>query len=168
MKILATFDRTAFSESILPVLEKIAALPDAEFTLLTVAHEPHARIRGGMRTPIVGGATLGATVPVVIPASDPSFAENKEQAVERRIAEMQDYLLNLGRQLPKGTSIHVEAHISEDAAETIIERAKAEQPDVIVMATRSRGGLGGALFGTTTDKVVRSGVAPVLLVHPKE
>jgi nucleotide-binding universal stress UspA family protein len=35
------------------------------------------------------------------------------------------------------------------------------------MATHSRGPLRQALFGSTTEAVVRSGVAPVLLVHPK-
>ncbi len=40
MKILATFDGTKFSESIMPVPEPIAALPNVEFTLLSVAHEP--------------------------------------------------------------------------------------------------------------------------------
>jgi nucleotide-binding universal stress UspA family protein len=35
------------------------------------------------------------------------------------------------------------------------------------MATHSRRGL-GALFGSTTEQVVRSSVAPVLLVHPND
>jgi nucleotide-binding universal stress UspA family protein len=56
--------------------------------------------------------------------------------------------------------------VSDDVAATIVERARAEKPDVIVMATHSKHGL-SALFGSTTDQVVRSGVAPVLLVHPK-
>jgi nucleotide-binding universal stress UspA family protein len=49
----------------------------------------------------------------------------------------------------------------------IIERAREEQPDVIVMATHSRQGISHLLFGSTTEEVVRSGVAPVLVVHPK-
>jgi nucleotide-binding universal stress UspA family protein len=36
------------------------------------------------------------------------------------------------------------------------------------MATHSRRGLRRALFGSTTEAVIKSGIAPVLVVHPKD
>ena len=46
-------------------------------------------------------------------------------------------------------------------------RAMSSQPDLIVMATHGRTGLVHILFGDVAEEVVRSGVAPVLLVHPE-
>jgi nucleotide-binding universal stress UspA family protein len=168
MKILATFDETPFSEAILPQLNLIAGLPNAEFTLLSVAHEPDGKLRKrGRPRPIVFTDAMGRGTPMVIDAIDASYAENKIQAIERRMSELEDYLLAMAHRLPHGASCQVEAHVSDDVAGMIVDRAREEQIDVIVMATHSRGPLRQALFGSTTEAVVRSGVAPVLLVHPK-
>lgn len=169
MKILATFDGTKFSESIMPRLEQIAHLPNAEFTLLSVAHEPDAKLRRrGRPRPIAVSDAMGRGTPVVLHEIDATYAEDKTQAIERRISETEDYLSDLAHRLPQGTSCHIEAHVSDNAAQEIIDRAREEQVDVIVMATHSRGPLAQVLFGSTTEQVVRSGVAPVLLVHPTE
>ena len=168
MKILATFDGTAFSEAIIPQLTLMAALPAAEFTLLAVAHEPDGslRRRGRPRPTAISDALGGANF--VVGVTQPTFVEDKTQAIERRMSELEDYLFSVARQLPEGTACKVESHVSDNVAQVIIERAKEESIDVIVMATRSPGRLKQALFGSTTEAVVRSGVAPVLLVHPKE
>ena len=167
MKILATFDGTKFSESIMPQLQKLAALPSADFILLAVAHEPTGNLRKrGLPRPVVVSDAIGRGTPVTIDRSDPTFAEDKTQAIERRIAEMDDYLTLLGHQLPPGASCNVEAHVSDNVAQVIVDRAREEQVDVIVMATHSRSGIVHVFFGSTAEQVVRSGVAPVLLVHP--
>jgi nucleotide-binding universal stress UspA family protein len=167
MKILATFDGTPFSESTLPLVSRMAALPDTEFILLAIAHEPGGRMMRGARHTIIVGAALGSTTPVIIQRPQTPYAETKEQAIDRRRAELEDYLLDIAGKLPPGTKVHVEAHIGH-AAKTIIECVGEEQPDVIVMATHSRTGLPHLLFGSTTEEVVRSGVAPVLVVHPTQ
>jgi len=168
MKILATFDGTEFSEAILPMLTRVAALPNPEFLLLRIGTEPQgSRRRGARRFPLVAGSSLGQNDPVVIAPLEPTFTENREQAVERRLHELREYLEDVGAKLPPGTPVRVEAHLADDAAQQIVECARREQPDVIVMATHSRHGI-GALFGSTTEQVVRSGVAPVLLVHPEK
>jgi nucleotide-binding universal stress UspA family protein len=168
MKILATFDGSEFSESILPMLTRVAALPDPEFLLLRIGTEPRgSRRRGSRRLPLVGGSTLGQSDTMVFSAGEPKFTENLEQAVERRLAELREYLEDVGARLPHGTKVRLEAHLADDAAPQIVECARREKPDVIVMATHSRHGI-GALFGSTTEQVVRSGVAPVLLVHPEK
>jgi nucleotide-binding universal stress UspA family protein len=58
--------------------------------------------------------------------------------------------------------------VSDDPAAEIIRLALADRPDVIVMATHGHTGVVRALFGATAEEVVRSGVAPVYLVHPEE
>jgi nucleotide-binding universal stress UspA family protein len=168
MKVLATFDGSEFAESTLRELAIIAGLPNAEITLLAAADEPRGRRRGVREIPIAASDDLlGRGTGVIVQAPAPDFAETKGQAVERRAHELEDYLRTLVGRLPAGPHYEVEAHVAPDAAATIIERAEAERVDLIVMATHSRGGLTHALFGSTTEQVIRSGVAPVLVVHPK-
>ncbi|NQW18436.1 MAG: universal stress protein [Chloroflexi bacterium] len=54
---------------------------------------------------------------------------------------------------------------SGDAAEIILKTARLKKIDLIVMSTRGRSGLKRAVLGSVADKVVRSAVAPVLLVR---
>lgn len=169
MKILATFDGTKYAEAIMPQLMLIANLPNVEFLLLSVAHEPDGKLRRrGRPRPIVVADAMGIGTPVVLNEIDATYAEDKSHAIERRLAEQEDYLVTLVHQLPPGVSCHVESHISDNVAQVIVDRAREEQVDVIVMATHSSGGILHVFFGSTTEQVVRSGVAPVLLVHPKE
>ncbi|HYM13948.1 MAG TPA: universal stress protein [Dehalococcoidia bacterium] len=168
MKILATFDGSAFSEAILPLLALIAGLPAAEFTLLSVAHEPHGQLAhlSGVH-PDATGEVLGSQ-PVVVEIPGAQWAETKGQAIERRQSSREDYLAALVARLPAGVKVELAAAVSDNAAEAIVHAAQERAVDVIVMATHSRGPLVRALFGSVTEQVVRSGVAPVLVVHPKD
>ena len=63
---------------------------------------------------------------------------------------------------------HARIWVFEDAlGVTAIEDLVRTEPDPIVcMATRARNGLGQALFGGTTEEVIRHGNVPVLLIGP--
>ncbi len=168
MKILATFDQTPFSEAILTVLAKMAALPDAEITLLSIAHEPDVQARHrSISRPIAVSDSMGRGVPMIVQPTEPSFSENKGQAIDRRLEELDVYLTEVAHRLPAGTKTRIEAHLSQKAAGVIIDHARDAQVDVIVMATHSATGIKHAIFGSVAEAVVRSGVAPVLLVHPE-
>ncbi len=61
----------------------------------------------------------------------------------------------------------VEARVAQGApAEKIIQTAKAEGVDLIIMATHGRKGLERAIFGSVCDKVVRTAPCPVLTINP--
>jgi nucleotide-binding universal stress UspA family protein len=61
----------------------------------------------------------------------------------------------------------VEARVAQGApAEKIIETAKTEGIDLIIMGTHGRKGLERAIFGSVCDKVVRTSTCPVLTVNP--
>jgi nucleotide-binding universal stress UspA family protein len=169
MKILATFDGSAFSEAILPLLSQVAGLPEAEIVLFRVGDQPGGRRDAEAVSPmrVAGFAGQGGQA-AVVPEPEPHVVENKEQAVERRLAELRDYLSAIAKRLPPGTPTSVAADIDHDPARAIIRKAKQEQPAVIVMATHGRTGLAHALLGSIAERVVRSGVAPVLLVHPED
>lgn len=168
MKIMATFDRSTYGEAILPVLRQIAALPDVTFTFLAVAEPFHGqRRRGQAQKPTAMVVPTGSDA-VVIPATAQKFIETKDQAINREILELAEYLHHIAKQLPDGISYTAEAQVGDHPAQIIIERARQEAPDVIVMATHGHTGLARSLFGSVTEDVVRAGVAPVLVVHPED
>ena len=53
-----------------------------------------------------------------------------------------------------------------DPADKIVREAKARKCDLIVMATHGRSGVGRALLGSVTERVLASSPAPVLALRP--
>ena len=53
------------------------------------------------------------------------------------------------------------------AAEEILNRAKEENADMIVMGTHGRKGIDRILFGSVAEKVVKNAGMPVLTVRPQ-
>lgn len=103
----------------------------------------------------------------MISAPPTKYAETKGQAIAREEQGLLDYLHKAGQTLLEtGRPIHAAVHLGEPAEE-IVEFAKSEGSDVIVMATHGRSGLQETLQGSVTAAVIRSGVAPVLVVRPK-
>ncbi|MDA0232471.1 MAG: universal stress protein [Chloroflexi bacterium] len=64
----------------------------------------------------------------------------------------------------KGIKARAEV-LTGDPATMIKKFAKSEKVDLIVMATRGRRGIKRALLGSVADDIVRSDVAPVLLLR---
>ena len=56
----------------------------------------------------------------------------------------------------------------ERGGHTILELAETNSADLIVMATHGRKGLERAIFGSTTERVMRSATCPVLAIPVKE
>lgn len=167
MKILATFDGSDFAESIMPQLETMARLPDVEFLFLAIADAPRGLARRGSGSrPKAIADEVGMPQPIVVPGVERKWTEDKGQAIDRLRGELEDYLHQVAGRLPKATKISVRAEVASDVAVAIREVAEREGVDVIVMATHGRSGLSHAIFGSVTEEVVRSGVAPVLIVHP--
>jgi len=52
------------------------------------------------------------------------------------------------------------------AAAKILELAKKEKIDLIIMGAHGRKGLDRAIFGSVADKVVQGAPCPVLTIHP--
>jgi universal stress protein A len=53
-----------------------------------------------------------------------------------------------------------------DPAESIVEAARSERADVIVVGSHGRGTIGRALIGSVSDQVVRHAPCAVLVVRP--
>jgi nucleotide-binding universal stress UspA family protein len=169
MKILATFDGSVLAESILPQLEMLSALPNAEFVLLRVGSLPHSRLMKEQGVPAVGAApTVAGNTGMVVNLPRTGYAETKEQAVERVEAELHDYLHAIKQRLPAAVPCRQAVILDGHPQSAIVRFAIAEEPDLIVMTTHGHTGVVHARFGDVAESVVRSGVAPVLLVHPHE
>jgi nucleotide-binding universal stress UspA family protein len=137
MKILATFDGSPFSEASIPTLTLFTSMPNVEIAVHSVAE--------------------------VTVAFD-------EDAIRQRRQQLETYLTEIVNRLPKGPKYRVSTDVAMypiDAGAMVVERARSEHPDMIVMATHGRSGVVRIVLGSVAERVVRSGVAPVMLVQPR-
>jgi nucleotide-binding universal stress UspA family protein len=98
---------------------------------------------------------------------DPKYGELPEQATMRVKDEAVIALDRASKPLrDAGITVKNQVLVGKDAAPLIIEVAAERKPDMIAMATHGRSGLSALVQGSVAAEVVRSGVAPVLLVRP--
>jgi nucleotide-binding universal stress UspA family protein len=91
-----------------------------------------------------------------------------DQMMEDRRSDMQELVSGVVR--PKlGTHATIKEIVTLGSAFVkIIETAKSEGADLIVMSTHGRTGLSHLLIGSVTERVVRKASCPVLSVRPAE
>jgi len=169
-KILVALDGSTPSLNVLPVVQRLVEGSLAEVTLFTVDQVPKATIAGRRRTlrqPVPLSSMAGSVMRGVISPEPPSYAESRDQAVERREHELLEYLADVARPLAEaGGRVQLAVHFGEPVSE-ITAFAKRGGFDLIAMTTHGRSGLGKALHGSVAAGVIRSGVSPVLIVRPK-
>ncbi len=168
--VLVPLDGSARSEEILPLVRQLLEGGVEEATLFRVEEAPRAtrRRRRALQRPLPLASALTSYPTGVIQPASPTYAETKDQAVERREHELLEYLDDAARPLLEtGRTVHAAVHFG-DPAEEIVDFARRGQFDLIAMATHGHSGLREALQGSVTGAVIRSGVAPVLVVRPKD
>jgi nucleotide-binding universal stress UspA family protein len=169
VKILVTLDGSHLSEAILEVVAKIARPLDAEVDLFTVGRldEAHTTpVRSAYVEMIPAATATGSRISVPLPSDVmPSVIESRVQATSRLEASLHDYLAARSQSL-EGVRVETHVKFAGDAAEAIVERARQSSPDLIAMATHGRTGLSHLLAGSVCEQVIRSGVAPVLVLRP--
>lgn len=83
------------------------------------------------------------------------------------VQEAEGYLANVKAKLERQGVQKVEANVwYGSAAATIIEAAQLYKPDLIVMSTHGRSGLGRLIFGSVAESVLRGTTVPILLIRP--
>jgi nucleotide-binding universal stress UspA family protein len=86
------------------------------------------------------------------------------QVEATQIESAQEYLEHLASQLEKdGISVET-AILDGHAYEEIVNYTKKYGIDLVVMCTHGHGGIKRLLLGSVTDRVVRMGDVPVLVV----
>jgi nucleotide-binding universal stress UspA family protein len=139
-RVVAPLDGSALAECALPYASAIAEAFGAPVLLMRVVTQP-----------------VGVELPQV-----PEAIELAEGFRDQDRAEAHRYLDGRLRSL-RQVGIDAAALVSNDSdpARAIADRAPG---DLIVMCTRGRGALEPAVFGSVTDKVVRAGNQPVLVI----
>jgi nucleotide-binding universal stress UspA family protein len=88
------------------------------------------------------------------------------QESDSRTSALSDELEPLAQHLRSaGYTVNTEAELGHPA-EAIIERARAQDVDLIAMTTHGRSGLSRLLFGSVAEQIVRHTAVPVLLLRP--
>lgn len=146
-RMLVPLDGTAAAEAALPHAGMLAQAMGLELALLKVLPS--------------------ATWAPVEESPEPLFrglrAWQQQRATER--AEAQAYVENIARLLWR-KGLRVETALEEGlAADRIVAYAEANGIDLVAMATHGRSAVGRLFLGSVADEVMRSGVAPVLLVR---
>jgi nucleotide-binding universal stress UspA family protein len=113
--------------------------PDSTLYLLHVIHEPDAQY---WKTELAEVENINAEA---------------RKAIDAKVAA--SYL----SRVPKGMDVKTVFRIGPDAA-TILEFAKAEQVDVIILGRHGHSSMGKALFGSVAEKIVRKAECAVLVV----
>ena len=92
-----------------------------------------------------------------------------EEEVEGIKKEALDYLDQAGESLrSKGATVKCKVVVSESgvsSAKEIVNAEDAINADLVAMSTHGRRGLSRWVFGSVTEKVLRSGTVPVLVVR---
>ncbi len=106
--------------------------------------------------------------PIVYPA-DFSFGQVSIPAMEEEIRKHSEEQLNelVAKEVPDSIKAASVIKVGKPFIE-IIEVAKSENADLIVISSHGRTGMDHVLFGSTADKVVRKAPCPVLTVRPHE
>ena len=83
------------------------------------------------------------------------------------VNEAEGYLAALKASLEKAGSRSIQTHVWYGApASAIVEAARVNRADVILMSTHGRSGLGRLVFGSVAESVLRGTTVPILLVRP--
>lgn len=99
----------------------------------------------------------------------PTFAEGKEyfaQADKKAQAWGKDYLAKIEQSLKKDGVAAKSVVLKGRPAEKILEYAKKNGVDLIIMGTHGRSGPARWAFGSVTDRVIRLSQAPVMVIRP--
>ena len=155
--ILVPLDGSDLGERALRTAESLARIHDASIHLIHVVP----------RQPELEGARRG-----FLAAISAQAAEHQKQTarhlLEDRIASGKEYFERLAAQL-RGTGLTVRTAVEEGAVEEkIVAYAKQHDIDLITMCNQDYGGIKRLLLGSVTDRVIRAGEAPVLVLPVDE
>ena len=125
---------------------------------------PYARfVAGALKLPI----ELLAVVDIAEMATHISAERARflNTMVEDSVRSSEKYLRGIAGTFPSGTKCMVEKGKAE---QVIIETAAADKGTLVTMATHGRSGINRWLLGSVTEKVLRGGTNPMLLVRATE
>lgn len=143
-KIMVPLDGSKLSENALVPAVALAQQAQSELILLSVPVMKHV---------------------MVMPEYSGYATMLPEQSLEDSRHDFKEYLAHLReKRIPDQVTVHIEV-VDGDEASVIVDRAFAEQVDLIMMATHGRSGLSRWMMGSVTEKVLQQSPCPVLVVR---
>ena len=140
-RILVAIDGSEHAQRALSEAIDLAKLSNARLTVMTV-HQTPANLLVG---PIVP--------PVDIQGLDEALQTEHEQLLEKALYQVPDDV-SVVKVLAHGTP-----------ASAIVEQARKDGSDLIVLGSRGRGEVASMLLGSVSHQVLQRSTAPVLVVH---
>lgn len=168
MRVLVALDGSQISEQALDAVADLEADEAIEVVLTTVldparVHETWKETATEMRaTP--REVPVGEVHEVARHASGAAI-EDRSQALERRRMEATEYLESLVPRLPGEVSSRIAIEWSASPAEAIVDVAKREEADVVVVGTHGRTGIKKLLMGSVAEKVLKTSPVRVIVVR---
>lgn len=148
-KILLPLDGSEFSAEALPHAEAMAESSQAELVLFQVIEETQDYV-----------LTRAENLGVYAVAHDDTEREEAVETARRYLDDLASSLRH--RQIAASTDMG-----SGDPATAIVDYAKNEGVDLIVMSTHGRTGLARWAYGSVAHKVLQAAPCAVLVVRPK-
>lgn len=137
-KILVPTDSSDFSKRALLEAIKIAEITDGEIILLNVTHSPDSY--------------WGYTASYGIEVNEEALEQLGKMALDITMADVE-------------TSIPIKTMIRYGSPSVqIMDVAKDENPDLIVMGSHGRGFVAGAIIGSVSQRILHNSECPVLIV----
>jgi nucleotide-binding universal stress UspA family protein len=152
--LLVTLDGSELAEQILGPAAALAALMQAEVSLLRVVDSVVAALEAKVGENRVSGLS-------------PTLREQLQSLKEEETADVRARLERVAEGL-RSQSLRVAVRVagSPHPAEAILAEATRLGVDLIALATQGRGGIGRLVLGSVADKVVRAAAVPVLTYCP--
>jgi nucleotide-binding universal stress UspA family protein len=151
-KIMIPLDGSKLSEAAVRYIEDVISnMSSANKVEVTLFHAVTA-----MRHDVeISGGGAGT---ITVPYSEGEMEQMKADALQ--------YLNKVGESLKsKGANVSAKVSIGHDAAHEIIQAEEEVSADLVAMTTHGRAGISRWAFGSVTDKVLRGGKVPVLMVR---
>ena len=102
----------------------------------------------------------GGSGTITIPYNEDELEQMKNKAV--------DYLTRAGEYMKsQGVIVNCKVVTGNTPAEEIIKAEEEVNADLVAMSTHGRAGVSRWAFGSVTDRVLRAGKVPVLMVRAK-
>ncbi len=143
-------------------IDKILVATDGSFESLEAARYT-ATLVEGLKPAI---SVIHVIPSPTIPAGSTPIRPEEEVTIEKTFWDGAQAILDRAMQPFREAGVPVEGVIaSGDAAPEIIDLARRERFDLIVVASRGKGGAERAILGSTSEAVVAGAPCPVLVVR---
>ena len=149
--ILVPLDGSELSEQALPMAQNLAQSFDATIHLIhVISRENEYSAARGLEGVVVAEMAM----------------DTVRRLNEDRLIRGRKYVDQIGSQLSgAGAKVELQNATKEgDASQNIVDHVKDHDIKLVVMSTHGHGGVRRLLMGSVTDRVIRSCVAPVLVV----